>query len=142
MSILLSCRPVAEEEMNFEGSLVLFYLLDKRLKSRIPFGMCTISCKKIPHLSLLSKSSLIDPTAPQRKTFRLPMFRFNTETPALAELVERADNFRDGMAVNFLKVNQLLLSHIPRSPNYQPLKEKIGSMIYGKLELMLRPHTS
>ena len=131
-----------EEEMNFEGSLVLFYLLDKRLKSRIPFGVCAISCKKIPRLSASSKSSLIDPTAPQRKTFRLPMFRFNTETPALAELMERADNFRDGMAVNFLKVNQLLLSHIPHSPNYQPLKDKIGSMIYGKLELMLRRNST
>ena len=128
--------------MNHEGSLVLFYLLDKRLKSRIPFGMCAISCKKIPHLSASSKSSLIDPNAPQRKTFRLPMFRFNTETPALVELMERADNFRDGMAVNFLKVNQLLLSHIPRSPNYQPLRDRIGSIIYGKLELLLRPNTS
>ena len=137
-----SSRSVSEEEMNHEGSLVLFYLLDKRLKSRIPFGMCAISCRKVPRLSAASKSSLIDPNAPQRKTFRLPMFRFNTETPALAELMERADNFRDGMAVNFLKVNQLLLSHIPRSPNYQPLRDRIGSIIYGKLELMLRPNTS
>ena len=140
--MLCSSRSVSEEEMNHEGSLVLFYLLDKRLKSRIPFGMCAISCRKIPRLSAASKSSLIDPNAPQRKTFRLPMFRFNTETPALAELMERADNFRDGMAVNFLKVNQLLLGHIPRSPNYQPLRDRIGSIIYGKLELMLRPNTS
>lgn len=105
-------RSVTEAEMNSEGSLVFFYLLDKKLRHRIPHGMCALDCKKIPQLSVKSKSSIMEPVGPERKNFRLPLFRFTEETPCLKELTVRADK-KDSMASNFLKVNELLLSGHP-----------------------------
>ena len=96
--------------MNSEGALVLFYVLDKKLKSRSPYGMCVISCGKIPHLQAPTKSTLMDPNAPQRKNFRLPLFRLTLETAVLSELIARAEH-KDRMALNFLITNDLLLSN-------------------------------
>ena len=98
--------------MNSEGSLVFFYLLDRKLRHRVPHGMCALDCKKIPQLSAKSKSSIMEPVGPERKNFRLPLFRFTEETPCLKELAVRADK-KDSMASNFLKVNELLLSQHP-----------------------------
>jgi hypothetical protein len=96
-----------------EGSLVVFYLLDKKLKSKSHVGMCAIACSEIPHLYHTSlKRSLSDPTAPQRKNFNLPLFQFSTEIPALAELMARADS-KDVNAARFMRMNELLLGNIP-----------------------------
>ena len=117
---LYSTRPVTEEEMKSEGSLVVFYLLDKKLKSKSHIGMCAIACKDIPHLYHTSlKRSISDPTAPQRKNFNLPLFQFSTETQALTELIARTDS-RDVNAARFMKMNELLLGNIPHhtSPKF------------------------
>lgn len=98
--------------MSSEGSMILFYLLDKKLKNKAHVGMCAVACKEIPHLSTSLKVSLSDPTAPQRKNYSLPLFRFSSETPALAELIARTD-FKDENAAKFLRTNKLLLGHIP-----------------------------
>lgn len=95
--------------MNSKGALVLFYLLDKKLKNRLPYGMCVISCSEIPHLPAPTKSTLMDPNAPQRKNFRLPLFRLTSETTVLSELIARAE-YKDRMALTFLMANDLLLS--------------------------------
>ena len=130
MLLMLLCRPVTEEEMNSEGALVLFYLLDKKLKSRSPYGMCVISCSEIPHLPAPTKSTLMDPNAPQRKNFRLPLFRLTSETTVLSELIARAE-YKDRMALNFLIANDLLLSsgsHL----NTQLQRKKVRSSITKK----------
>ena len=129
-------RSVTEEEMNSEGSLVLFYLLDKTLRNRIPLGMCAIACKNIPQLSVMTKSSIMDPLVPQRKNFRLQFFQFTSETLSLTELIRRAD-YRDGMATNFLKTNQLLLINIPHL-NIQPQSNAIGHMIRKTRSIVIR----
>lgn len=99
--------------MMSEGTLVIFYLLDKKLKSKSHVGMCAIACNEIPHLYHTSlKRSLSDPTAPQRKNFNLSLFQFSTETPALSELMARADS-KDVNAARFMKMNELLLGSIP-----------------------------
>lgn len=106
-------RSATEAEMMSEGTLVIFYLLDKKLKSKSHIGMCAIACTEIPHLYHTSlKRSLSDPTAPQRKNFNLSLFQFSTETPALAELMARADS-KDVSAARFMKMNELLLGNIP-----------------------------
>lgn len=110
--------------MNSEGSLVLFYLLDRKLKKRSHVGMCAIACKKIPHLSGSAKSSLIDPMAPQRKNLRLPLFRFTSETQSLMELIARTES-KDATVINFLKLNELLFGNIPRL-NPRQSAPKIG----------------
>lgn len=129
-------RSVTEEEMNSEGSLVFFYLLDKRLRNRIPLGMCAIACKNIPHLSATAKSSIMDPLVPQRKNFRLQFFQFMSGMPSLTELIRRAD-FGDGMATNFLKTNQLLLINVPHL-NIQPQSNAIGYMIRKTRSIVIR----
>ena len=103
-----------------EGSLVIFYLLDKRLKNKSHIGMCAIACTEIPHLYHTSlKRSLSDPTAPQRKNFDLPLFQFSTESRALTELITRTDS-KDVNAAKFMKMNELLLGSIPHqaSPKF------------------------
>lgn len=105
--------------MNSEGSLVLFYLLDKHLKARSHFAMCAVPCRDIPKLSQTSlKMSLSDPIAPQRKNFSLPMFQFSSESLPLLELVARADS-KDASAIRFMKMNELLLGNMSsNSPKF------------------------
>ena len=113
-------RPVSEQEMTSEGSLVVFCLLDKKLKSKSHIGMCAVACRDIPHLYHTSlKRSLSDPTAPQRRNFNLPLFQFSTETQALTELSARTDS-KDLNATRFMKMNELLLGNIPQrtSPKF------------------------
>ena len=119
-------RSVTEAEMNSEGSLVFFYLLDKKLRNRVPHGMCVLDCKKIPQLAAKSKSSIMEPVGPERKNFRLPLFRFTKETPCLKELAMRADK-KDSVASNFLKINELLLTHLPHL-NHHPQRVKLGTL--------------
>lgn len=108
--------------MNSEGSVVFFYLLDRKLKSRFPHGMCALACKKIPQLCASSKSSIMEPLGPERKNFRLPLFRFTEETHCLKELAARADK-KDVVASNFIKLNELLFSHLPHlHPHQQKIK--------------------
>lgn len=96
--------------MRLEGSFVLFYLLDKQHKGKSYIGMCAVACRDIPHLSQASlKMSISNPCAPQRRNFSLPLFQFTTETPALSELIARAD-IKDVNATKFMKSNELLLS--------------------------------
>ena len=121
-------RSVTEAEMNSEGSLVFFYLLDKKLRHRIPHGMCALDCKKIPQLSAKVKSSIMEPVGPERKNFRLPLFRFTEETRCLTELATRADK-KDTMASNFLKINDLLLSHLP---HLNPQRVKFSAIKKGR----------
>ena len=119
-------RPVTEAEMLSEGSMVIFYLLDKKLRSKSHIGMCAIACTEIPHLYHTSlKRSLSDPTAPQRKNFNLPLFQFSTETQALTELIARTDS-RDVNATRFMKMNELLLGNIPphTSPKFGRSRSK------------------
>lgn len=120
------CRPISQEEMASEGSLLMFYLIDRKLKSKSPFAVCVISCKKIPHIFATTKSSLMDPTAPQRKNSILPLFRFGAETTALTELIVRADQ-KDAKALNFLKVSELLLSSIPNL-SVHPQRKRFASL--------------
>ena len=111
-------RSVTEEEMNSEGSVVLFHLLDRHVKNRTPLGMCAIACTSIPQVTTSTKSyALIDPLAPQRMNFRLQLFPFMDETPALTELMKRSGE-RDEAATNFVKVNQIMLSGISSLNSY------------------------
>ena len=112
--------------MNSEGSLVFFYLLDKKLRNRVPYGMCALDCKKVPQLTAKSKSSIMEPVGPERKNFRLPLFRFTEETPCLKELAMRAEK-KDAVASNFLKINELLLSHLPHL-SHHPQRVKFGTL--------------
>ena len=88
--------------------------------------MCALACKKIPQLSASSKSSIMEPIGPERKNFRLPLFRFTVETPSLTELIARADK-KDAKASSFLKINELLLSHFSHV-NLHPQKHKFGTL--------------
>lgn len=98
--------------MRREGSLVLFYLLDKQHKGKSYIGMCAVACRDIPHLSQASlKMSVSNPYAPQRRNLSLPLFQSTTETPVLSELIART-NFKDVNAAKFMRLNELLLSHI------------------------------
>ena len=107
-------RSVTEEEMNSEGSLVLFYLLDRKLKSRGPRGMCALACNKIPQLSATSFMTASE-------GLKLPLFQCTLEGPILTELILRR-NFGDGMAVNFWEKSQLLLNWV--IPNLKSLAKK------------------
>lgn len=112
--------------MKSGGSLVIFYLLDKKLKSKSHVGMCAIACTDIPHLYHTSlKRSISDPTAPQRKNFNLPLFQFSAEIQALTELIARTDS-RDVNATRFMKMNELLLGNIPHhtSPKFGRSRSK------------------
>ena len=121
-------RSVSEEEMGAEGSVVLFYLLDKHFRHRQPLGMCAIAFTSIPQLTTSSKSSaLIDPLAPQRMNFRLQLFPFTEETAALTELIKRAEE-RDEVATNLIKANQLLLSGIASLDSYQLSTTAFGGL--------------
>ena len=125
ITIIVSFSSITEAEMNSEGSLVFFYLLDKKLRNRVPHGMCALDCKKILQLSTKSKSSIMEPVGPERKNFRLPLFRFTEATPCLKELAVRADK-KDATAANFLKINELLLSHLPHLNH--PQRVKLGTL--------------
>lgn len=104
--------------MRLEGSLILFYLIDKQSKGKSHVGMCAVACRDIPHLSQVSLTrSISDPFAPQRRNLNLPLFQFSSETLALAELTARND-FKDANAAKFLKMNELLLGHVNHS-SYQ-----------------------
>ena len=103
------CRPVSQDEISYEGSLVMFFVIDRKSKGKSPSGMCVLSCKNIPHIFAFARSSIMDDKAPKRKNSRLPLFSLSPETPALAELIMRAEN-KDSAATNFLKTNELLVS--------------------------------
>ena len=112
--------------MKSDGSLLIFYLLDKKLKSKSHAGMCAVACRDIPHLYHTSlKRSISDPTAPQRRNFNHSLFQFSTETPALTELFARTDS-KDVNAVRFTKMNELLLGNIPHptSPKFGRSRSK------------------
>ena len=101
----------------------MFYLIDRKSKNKGPSGACVVACKDIPHLSAPTKSSLMDPNMTQRKNLRLPFFQLTSETAALAQLISRAEE-KDAGAMNFLKVDELLLHSIPR---LNP-KNKLGTL--------------
>ena len=99
--------------MSSDGAVVFLHIIDKKSKSKGPSGTCAVACKDIPHLSPTAKMSLTDPNMTQRKNLRLPFFQLTSETAALTELISRAED-KDGEAMNFIKVDELLLSGIPR----------------------------
>ena len=109
--------------MKTEGALVMFHLIDRKSKSKGPSGVCVVACKDIPHLSAATKISLMDPNITQRKNLRLPFFQLTDETDALTQLISRAEE-KDLVAINFLKVDELLLHSVPR---LNP-KNKLGTL--------------
>ena len=108
-------RPVTQEEMRLDSTMILFYLVDKQTKGKSHVGMCMVACNDIPHLSQASLTrSISDPFAPQRRNLTLPLFQFSSETLALAELTARTD-YKDAGAAKFMKMNELLLGHVVNS---------------------------
>ena len=66
-------------------------------------GMCVVPCKDIPRLGADDEQrAILEVDAPQRKVFRLPLFRPPNASPIRAELESRA-GFSDSKAKHITK---------------------------------------
>ena len=106
--------------------LLVFYLLDKKLKSKSHAGMCAVACREIPHLYHTSlKRSITDRTASQRRNFNLPLFSSPRRHQLSLSYFVRTDS-KDVNAVRFMKMKELLLGNIPHptSPKFGRSRSK------------------
>ena len=80
MVFLLPSSPVPKEgRMDVEGAMLMMAVFDyDMVGSNDLCGLCVIPCKRIPKVG--NKGSITKPTGPERKNYRLPLFKVQSTT--------------------------------------------------------------
>ena len=77
--------------MNVENTILLLAVFDQDVIEDDFAGVCVVRCKDIPRLGADDEQrAILEVDAPQRKVFRLPLFRPPNASPIRAELESRA----------------------------------------------------